>query len=119
MVTSNCARGPDRPAGAISFLNEAECFSCDGWRHSVPSPACGGGTGIEHERRPVRAYPLPTPLPQAGEGADRVRGSFSARLGRRRHFTHRDSDKTNPIIWPNETKERGEHGRQNEPGIFG
>jgi protein ImuB len=43
---------------------------------SVPSPACGGGTGRGHPTASAEdSCPLPTPLPQAGEGARRVRGA--------------------------------------------
>jgi hypothetical protein len=42
-------------------------------RHIVPSPVYGGGIGRGMQQGScVRAHPLPTPPPQAGEGADRV-----------------------------------------------
>jgi tripartite-type tricarboxylate transporter receptor subunit TctC len=41
--------------------------------HGVPSPACGEGLGRGHLSTSSIVGPLPTPLPQAGEGADQVR----------------------------------------------
>ena len=45
---------------------------------SVPSPACGGGTGRGHTDsvwKITPSRPHPNPPPQAGEGAHRVRGT--------------------------------------------
>ncbi len=36
---------------------------------SVPSPACGGGSGRGHTRRVEQAHPLPQPSPASGGGS--------------------------------------------------
>src|SRR6266542_2128132 len=57
----------------------------------VPSPACGGGLGRGQARTNPAAHPLPTPPPQAGEGADRVPGNASD--------SSRDQSSTTHITW--------------------
>src|SRR5712692_11034176 len=69
------------------------CGICNDWRHIVPSLACGGGTGRGHalktlasggDAKSIRGrFPLPTPPPQAGEGAHLVRGVASVLLASR------------------------------------
>jgi len=53
--------------GASERAQNAEPDVAGGRASSVPSPACGGGTGRGPTER--TAHPLPTPPPQAGEGA--------------------------------------------------
>ncbi len=56
---------------------------------SVPSPACGGGSGWGHTPRLVPGCPLPTPPPQAGEGGHRASGeAIASRQGDRLATPH-------------------------------
>ncbi len=72
-----------------SASSEQECG--DARAAGVPSPACGVGLGKGQARNDPSIHPLPTPPPQAGEGAHPSRGegldSSSDQVGATRSIT--------------------------------
>ena len=78
------AAGAQSPAAAAQVrqaavaLRRAIAGSAVCCGSSIPSPACGGGTGRGHTDsvwKITPSRPHPNPPPQAGEGAHRVRGT--------------------------------------------
>src|SRR5262245_36023262 len=60
-----------RNAGARAFTHPKtlQTVRCEGGRHIVPSPACGGGTGRGPTLAPTFVLPPPHPSPASGRGS--------------------------------------------------
>jgi tRNA pseudouridine32 synthase / 23S rRNA pseudouridine746 synthase len=79
--------GASEQAQNTQLTQNAELDVAGDRASSVPSPACGGGTGRGPAERTGQTHPLPTPPPQAGEGA---RPSQGKRV---------DSQQAQPLTW--------------------
>src|SRR5215468_10688867 len=59
----------------------AHCSRCDGRCHSVPSPACGGGTGRGHTCTDLNCLPPPRPSSRSRIYPTSAAYSFSPNSG--------------------------------------